>query len=440
MDRQKIKGKGMQTEIQDLSSVKKKIVVTLEPEAVQQKLNSAYGLLRSQVAIRGFRKGKAPLNIIKKRYKADVEQDVMGQLVNSSLQEVMEENRLVPISYPVLNEKNLADNGSFDFSVTVEVKPQISIDNYKGLEIESDAKEPGDEEIENVLKRYQDQQAVLKDKDADQPTAGDQVSLSIEVSVDGEVYKEACLQEQIMPYGDSYLLPELEEAVGKMKKGDTADVAVTFSKEHADKKLAGKQTNFKVTLHTIKEKALPEIDDALAKSTGQAETLEQLKKQILDNLKQETEAIEKRHIEDKALEQLLNSNPFEVPASLVEHQQKHLLHEWSHLGPQPEKDEDKQKLRDQAYDRALNDVRSELILEAIAEAENIEISDEVLENKIAEMLATAGDRAESMQKYFDSHEGRHNLKHQLRKRAAIDTIVEQAKVTKVKPKPAKSKK
>ncbi len=378
----------MQTDIRDLSAVKKRIEVRLAPEFVKQEMDSGFVKLQRGVTLKGFRKGHAPMAMVRQKYQQAVEDEVVSDLIQRSLREVLQKQEVHPVAYPVLEEKDLADG--LKFAVTIEVKPKLEIRGYQDLKLKREKVEPKKAEIDKVLQQLREQQAVLKDKKVTQPQKGDYAAISVELQVGGKPYKEAAIKERMVPVGEDYLLPELDKTLVEMEVGEKRQVSVDFPKEHADKKLAGKKVLCELTLHAIKEKLLPALDDALAKASGRAATLKELKEKVATDLRTEGSRMQQQQIEQQALDAILSANPFEVPPTLVKHRMQYLMQQLIRAGVQPQNEAEFKKMEEQGYERAVSEVRSDLAIEAIARQEKISVAESEVEAHIEALINNSG--------------------------------------------------
>lgn len=419
----------MEANIKDLSSVQKQIKVSLPANTVKAKIDQAFHVWQKRAAIKGFRPGKAPLELVRKEYKEEVEKEVMGDLIRDSLSDVISQHNLEPVDYPVLEERKFGLEGNFEYSVTMEVKPELKISGYGSLKLKRETATPGDAEVDKVIERMREQQAVLKDKEVTQAKAGDFISMNAEMVLEGKRIDKSKVENRVVPLGENYLLPEFEAAIPTMTVGETREIPVQFPTENTDKALAGKRGVFTVKLNGVKEKIKPAIDDALAKASGEAETLAELRQKISTQLKQESETLEKQRLEGEALQQVLSANPFEVPPSLVRSRYEHLLQRLARSGMRVESEEQAKQVQDDCYQRALTEVRADLAIESIAKQEAITVDDAAVEARIESIMATAPtERSAELRKMLDTPERRHMLREELLRTKTLAFIMSKATI------------
>jgi trigger factor len=429
----------MNLKIEELSSVKKKLNVKIDPSEFKSEFEATLKKFQQQAQIKGFRAGKAPIDMVRKQFKAEVEKETVGELIKLSLHEIITHNDLQPLDYPVLENRKLDPSGSLEFAVTLEVKPKLKVKNYTGMKLTRDSKKPGDAEINNVLTRLQEQHAKLIDKvdQTQNPEAKDFVVISADLKINGKSIEKIKVVDRVIPLGGNYILPELETALMTMKPGEIQNVPVSFPKEFGDKALAGKSGIFDLTLHTVKTKLLPELNDEFAKITGEAETFVELRKNISERLNKEAEQLEQENLHNEVIKQMISANPFEVPPTLVKHRFEHLMQQWVRGGLKVNNEAEAKKAENDCYNVALSEVSADLLLETVAAQEKIEIADSDVDARIEALLASNVPnrdeaRVTEIRGYLNQPERREMMREQILRTKTLDFILGTATIKEAK--------
>ncbi len=253
-------------EAEDLSPVKKKLNITVPVNAVKEEFSSAYRSLRSTAAVAGFRKGNVPVNILKARFGDKIREDVTSKLIEMSYPHALHEKKLAPVESPQIDitRTKLDEANEFFYSVTVEVTPDVEIDDYRGMDLRREAVEVTEKDVEEGLKRLQESRAEYKEVER-QAKESDLITAGLEGSINGEVIKGSKVDDYPFMIGDKTLLPGLDEALKGVSKGETREAKITFPGSYSDQSLAGKEGVFTLKVKAVKEKVISRLDDEFAK-------------------------------------------------------------------------------------------------------------------------------------------------------------------------------
>jgi len=424
-------------EIEETSAVEKKVTVTIEQELVVMELDSAYNNLRKKAKIKGFRQGKAPRNILEKYYKDQVEGDVITKLVNDSYFKSLEENKIVPVSQPAIDNGGLEEGKEFTYSARVEVKPEIEVKGYIGMELKKEKIQITEEDIDNRISQLQQSNAQLQEVDEPRPIqVGDFAVLDYEGFFnEGPIEGEKVI-DHLLELGSGSFPPEFEEQLLGLKKGDKKDIKITMPEKYHKADIAGKEVVFKLEIKGLKEKIISELNDDFAKDLGEFETLEELKKDVKENLgKRERLRIESV-TREKILDNLVEENSFEPPPSMVDQHLQYLINEiqmrLSFQGLTMEQagitiDSLKEKNREQAE----KEVRGSLLLEEIAKKESIEADEKDIEARITEIAEKSGQEIQKIRDHYKENSVRERLRNGLVTEKALDFIVQKAKIEEI---------
>jgi trigger factor len=424
----------MKVDVDIVNTVQRKIRVELPPETVSREFSQAYGRLVRSARIKGFRPGKVPRQVLEGIYRDEVRGEVLAHLVESSLKEVFRERGLSAVSRPQIEADDLADGESFIFSAVVEVKPDLSVENYSGMELEKVRIAVTDEEVQKALLRLQDQHAHLEPvpegHDTVQP--GDFVLLDFLGTVAGKPIPGGKAENYLLEVGAGGALPEFEKALVGLTKEAPHSFAVTYPEEYANRDLAGQTASFSVTVREIKKKVPPVLDDDFAKDVGECSTLDELRAKIRARLEDQVAELQNRELKEQLIGRLLEAHPFDVPPVLVERQLRYLIERRSNRSPSPQ-NSSADNLRRELEPQATRQVRAMLLVEKIAEREKISVGDAELQQRVGEIARASGQHAGEVRKLYEQETVREELRSQMIFDRALDFLLSAAKIREIDP-------
>lgn len=399
----------MKANVEDISSIKKRVHVEIPEEQVAKEVDSFYRELGKKAKIKGFRPGKIPRGILERYFKDYVKAEVIQKLIQDTYPTALSEKDLHPVSEPVIDPGELLSGKPFQYSAVVEVKPDIQLEGYIGLNIEGKKEEVKEEEVEERLKGLQNLHANLKTISEARPIQnGDYVILDYEAKMDGKPLEEGKAIDFAVEVGTGQFIPAFEEKLLGLRPEEKKEVEVSFPEDYGYQKWAGKTISFHVRIKEIKEKILPPMDDEFARDLGDYSSLEELKLKLKGDVAREKELAFERQLKDQMVDQLLQANPFEIPDSLVEGQAKALVSNTKlrlatqgmvlkNLGVSEE------KLQEDYRDMAKKQVRTFLILEKIASQEGIAVTDEETEDRLREISERAHQKFDVVKRYYEKN-------------------------------------
>lgn len=412
------------------------LTVTVDADKVNEGLDYAFKKVVKTINVPGFRKGKIPRPLFEKRFGVEsLYQDALDYILPEAYAKAVEESGIEPVDRPEIDIEQLEKGKELIFKATVTVKPEVKLGEYKNLEVEKVDTEVTDEDVENELKALQERYAELVVKEDGKAEEGDTVVIDFEGFVDGEPFEGGKAENYSLELGSGSFIPGFEDQLIGTKAGDEKDVEVTFPEEYHAEELAGKPAVFKVKVHEVKAKVLPELDDEFAKDVDEeVETLEDLKAKIKDRLKHQKEHEAEHALQDAVVEKATANAEIDIPEVMIENEIDRMMQEFSQnlsaqgmnlelyyqFSGQTEED-----LRNQMKENAETRVRTSLTLEAIAKAENIEASEEDVEKELQRMADQFNLSVEDIKKVLGDLE---NLKADLRINKAVEFLVENAKV------------
>lgn len=429
----------MKSQLEEVSSVARKLKISVPVEEVQSARQTALEKIRKKANIKGFRKGKAPLTIIEKQYAWEVDRDAVDALVQKTYPLALAEAKVVPISQPRIEPESFSHDQEFVYSAHFEVQPVFEVKGYKGLKLEREKIEIAAEEIDGELKRMQD--AMTQLEPVEDPEAALQVGqigkIDFTGTIDGEVFEGNQAKDYLMDVGAGNLIKEFEEQIVGMKKGETRTVSFKYPQDYFNKEMAGKVAEYQVTLHEIRKKNVPELNDEFAKDLGNFETLKEVKADIENNLRAHKEEHQKNGLYDQLLAQLSEKNEFDVPESMVEAELKRMLEGMARQMQQQGASLENlniEKMMEQYRPAAVANTKGFLLLENICRQEEFQVSDEEVETYLAKQAKEINQPVEKVKAYYQKNQLMSGLQLRLMHEKALEFVLSQAKIKEVKPK------
>lgn len=387
------------------------VTLTIEVEAaeVNKAVDQACKRLANRVSIPGFRKGKAPRMIVERHVGKDaVLQEAFDIVAPKALSKAFDEQKIDPVTRPSVDIETLEEGKDLVFKATVTPRPEVKLGDYKGLNVPKNEVNITDEDVEKQLKTFQDRQGKLVDApEGAEVKDGDFTTLDFKGFVDGEAFDGGEGKDYPLQIGSNSFIPGFEDQLVGAKIGEERDVNVKFPEEYHAKELAGKDATFKCTIRSIKTKELPAIDDELAKKVSKFETLDELKADICKNLEENAERTAENDQKSAAIEMATNNITVDIPAVMIDNRVTAMIQEMAmRLEQQGMKLEqylqyagtDIAKLREQYRETAEKNVKTDLMLEEVAKAEDIKVEAKDLDEEVAAMAAAYGATPQQVQK------------------------------------------
>ena len=387
------------------------VTLTIEVEAaeVNKAVDQACKRLANRVSIPGFRKGKAPRMIVERHVGKDaVLQEAFDIVAPKALSKAFDEQKIDPVTRPSVDIETLEEGKDLVFKATVTPRPEVKLGDYKGLNVPKNEVNITDEDVEKQLKTFQDRQGKLVDApEGAEVKDGDFTTLDFKGFVDGEAFDGGEGKDYPLQIGSNSFIPGIEDQLVGAKIGEECDVNVKFPEEYHAKELAGKDATFKCTIRSIKTKELPAIDDELAKKVSKFETLDELKADIRKNLEENAERTAENDQKSAAIEMATNNITVDIPAVMIDNRVTAMIQEMAmRLEQQGMKLEqylqyagtDIAKLREQYRETAEKNVKTDLMLEEVAKAEDIKVEAKDLDEEVAAMAAAYGATPQQVQK------------------------------------------
>ena len=433
----------MKIDIDELSLVQRKVRVELPVETVSSEFSRAYKNLGQRVRVKGFRTGKIPKTVLQGIYGDEVKGDVRSHLVEESLGEVIREKGLQIVSRPEVEADDLSEDGVFSFSAVFEVKPEIVVNDYLGIQVERVKLSISDEQVEEALQRLQEGHARLEPvSERDVVQKGDFVTLDFEGAIDGKPFAGGKGENYALEVGAGHALPQFEEAVVGLKVSERQNVQVNYPESYPNKEIAGKAVDFFLVVREIKQKVLPSLDDEFAKDHGECASLNELKERIRGRLADELKRYQDEELKEKIISRLIEAHSFATPPSMVERQTRYLMERYQTQVQNQASSEGgdtapMEEARKTLEARAMRQVQATLLVERIAQLEKIEISDKEVQERIDHLARAAGERAKTVREIYTRPDPRDDLRSQLVFDRTVAFLLERAKIKDVDLPPSK---
>ncbi|MBW2558317.1 MAG: trigger factor [Deltaproteobacteria bacterium] len=421
-------------EIEEISSVKKKLSFEVLWDDVKKELDSVYKTVGKSARVKGFRPGKVPRNILEVHYKEQAEEEVISNLISKHYSEVVEKNNIQAVAQPVIDQKGITTGADFLFDATVEIAPVVDPKDYVGLDLEREELDITEADIEERLDQIRQMHAVLKDVEGDRGLVNNDFAvIDFDGKLDGEARKELASKDHTLEIGSGSFVPGFEEQMLGMKRGESKDITVTFPEDYGATDIAGKEVLFSVTLKSIREKILPEVDEEFVKNFDKYESLEDLKKDIKKSLGEDGEAKIQADLRNTMIDKLLENNEFEVPSAWVEKQIYSMMLDARQRMVQNGMPEDKASevsynLHDGFNDTAARLVKASFIFNEIAKKESIEVTEKDVEDRLTILAQKYAQDYEAVKKAYETNNMEERLKDELLEQKAIAFIEEKANI------------
>ncbi|EAC9888893.1 trigger factor [Listeria monocytogenes] len=411
-----------------------KLTFEIEQEKVKEGLDRAFVKVRKTLNVPGFRKGKVPRQIFNQRFGEEaLYQDALDILLPEVYSAAIDEAGIDPVDTPQVNIESMEKGETWVLTAEVTVKPEVKLGDYKGLEVEKRETELTTEELETELKQLQERQAELVVKEDAPAENGDTVILDFEGFKDGVAFEGGQAENHSLELGSGQFIPGFEEKLVGLKAGDEADIELTFPEEYHAEDLAGQPVVFKVKLHEIKTKEVPALDDELAKDIDEeVETLDELKEKISKRLQEAKEESVAQAKQEEVIAKAVENAEVDIPHAMVHHEADHLMNHFAQdlqaQGLTPElyyqfTGQTEEAMHAQMEKDAEKRVKMNLVLEAIAEAENIEPTEEAIDEEISTLAEKYGMEKDAVRAALGDMS---ELKSDLKIRKAIDVLLDSA--------------
>ena len=427
----------MSVQVEKLEKNMAKLTVEVSAEDFKAAIKKAFNKNKNRFAIPGFRKGKAPQAMIEKMYGEGVfYEDAADEAINASYAEAMKESGLDIVSRPEVTIEKIGKDEPFVYSALVAVKPEVTLGQYKGVEVEKADASVSAEDVEAELKKVQEQNARLLTVEDRGVEDGDQTVIDFEGFVDGKGFEGGKAEDYPLTIGSHSFIDTFEEQLIGKKIGEECEVNVTFPTEYHAADLAGKPATFKVTVKEIKVKELPELNDEFASEVSEFDTLDEYKKDVEKKLAEKKEIEANSKNEDAVVAKVVENATMEIPDKMIDAQAENMVQDMARRMQSQGLSLDMylkytgmtvEQMKEQARPDAEKRIRTRLVLEAVAKAENIQISDEKVDEEVAKMAEAYKMEVDKLKSYMSESDVK-QMKEDLAVQQAVDLLVAEAKL------------
>ncbi len=427
----------MSLQVENLEKNMAKLTIEVPAEQFDAAIKTAFNRNKNRFNIPGFRRGKAPLQMVEKMYGVEVLfEDAANIVMDETYGNAMDESGLEIVSRPEIDVVQIEKGKPFIYTATVAVKPEVTLGEYKGVEVEKANADVSDEDVDAELKRVQDQNSRLVTVE-DRPVAdGDQTVIDFEGFVDGEAFEGGKGDDYPLTIGSHSFIDNFEEQLIGRNIGDECEVNVTFPENYQVKELAGKPALFKVKIKEIKVKELPELDDEFASEVSEFETLEDYKKDVKAKLAETKGRQAATENENRVVAKVVENATMDIPGPMIETETRNMVNDYAYRMQSQGLAFDQylkytgmtvEEFQEQLKPQAEQRIRTRLVMEAVVKAENIEPDEEAVEREINTMAANYKMEADQVKTQLGEN-GLKQLKEDLAVQEAIDFVVAEAKL------------
>ncbi len=426
----------MEYTVEEISPVKRKIVVTVPADEATAAIQATIGLYRVNADIKGFRKGKVPSAMVESRYRSQIYQEATTDLINYQLNEILSEIGVAPLSkLEVENEGELAKGEAYVYSFSFEVAPTIDLPQYTGLKVDEETPEVAEGEVDAVVERIRDNMTELEDvKEKRAAADGDVTIISFTAFKDGEPFGDIKADNFELPLGEGQALEGFEAIIKKLEPGQEGEDEISFPEDFINTELAGQTVTMKVKLHKIKRKARPELDGDFAMKAGGFPDVAGLRDAIVKSYMQTRVEMSKSVAQKKLLDQLMDGLDFELPDAMVQEHVDRMIQDYAqNIERQGKSMESTGKtlagLREEFEPQARDLVRHQLFLMAVADKEGLVVTPEEVEVYLQEAAMRSRQDYEVVRRYYEENNLMFAIKDKLLADRAMELIYDAAEVT-----------
>ena len=413
-----------------------KLTIEVAAEEFEKAMVSSYNKQKNKISVPGFRKGKVPMAFLEKLYGPQMfYEDAANTCIQDAYPREAAESKLEIVSRPTVDVVQMEKGKPFIFTAEVALKPEVTLGDYKGVEVEKVAVEVTDEDMEAELKRIQQQNSRTIDVTDRAAELDDEVTIDFEGFIDGEAFAGGKGSDYPLKLGSHSFIDTFEDQLVGKNIGDEVEVNVTFPEDYQAEELAGKPAVFKVNVKAIRATELPELNDEFASEASEFDTMDEYKEDIKKNLQTKKEAEAKREKESKVVDKIIEAATMEIPDAMIEMTQDQMVDEFaqrlSYQGLQLEQylqftGMDMAAFKEQCKPEALKRIQSRLVLEAIADKEAIEVTEEDINKELENMASMYQMELEKLKEIVGEHES-DSIKKDIAVQKAVDLVVEAAK-------------
>lgn len=424
----------MEVSSEQLEDNKVKLKVEIEPERANEALDQAYKKVVKDVSIPGFRKGKVPRKILEARYGEDVlHKDALDILIPRAYQEAVEAAKIEPVDSPDIEDYYIKQDEPAEFTAVVEVKPEVELGQYRDLGVEKEEHIITEEDVDEQIEEIQNQNSQLTATDRNEVEDGDYVIIDFEGKIDGEPFPGGSAEEFSLEIGSERFIPGFEEQLIGAVVGEEIQVEVSFPEDYQAEDLAGKEAVFDVEVKEIKEKMVPQPDDDFAREVSEFDTIAELRADIREQLEKKQVRDDENKYENTLIEEITDKAEVEISEALIENELDLMFRNLKMSISQQGMDIDdylqymgldEEGWRAENRDTARKRAKSNLVLEKIAEEEGIEVEEEEIESKVAEIASENDQEPDKVRAFLQMQGQLSQLKNEMKMEKTLEFLKE----------------
>ncbi len=438
----------MSSQVERLEHNMVKLTITVPAEDFEKAYVQTYNKEKNKINIQGFRKGRAPLQLVEKMYGPEMFYEGAADiLISKAYDEALKEQDIDPVSRPVVDITQIEKGKDFIFTADFAVKPPVELPEYKGVEVTKKTIRVTEKEIDEEVSKEQEKNSrlVTVDRAAED---GDTINLDYAGTVDGEAFEGGTAEKQTLVLGSGQFIPGFEEQLVGTKAGDEKDVVVTFPESYFEKKLSGKEAVFACKINEVQVKEIPEVNDEFVGDVSEFETVKEYRDDLKKKIKERKENQDKLRKQEEVMDKLIEEAVIDVPEAMVDFRVDSIINEraqnLSYSGITMEQylqymGTNIESLRENTRPDALKNIKASLILEAIAEKEGFEASEDDMKEQFERLGQAYGLEAEKIEEFL-SEDQKEAIREQIKTDKALNLIVDECKATKAEPKKEKEDK
>jgi trigger factor len=430
----KAQGVLVKVSVNEVTSWSKEIQVEIPAEDVQLRVDEIYGKITQEAKLPGFRKGKVPISVIKKEYKSNVREEMIQHQLPDYLREALIDQKINPVTQPRITHLQFEEGAPLKFVASVEVKPLFELKEYKALKVKKESTVVGPEEVEETLETIRQQQADFIPAEDRAAKTDDLAVIDFEGRIEGKTFEGGKANRYPVLLGSASLLKDFEANLIGLKKGETKVFKAIFPQGYGNEKIQGKEAEFTVTLRELKEKKLPEMDDAFALKVGKFQTVQEMKERVAADLKSHREVEQRSKMIEQIAEKLMADHPLDVPASLVNLEQQRLIQQGverlKNQGVDAGKwtEAQKKEFVDSLGPIAKKNVHMALLVEKISEAEKIRCEEKDYEAYLEKISAGSNQPPDAVKRYLQQQNRVESVKEWIQYEKTLDFLIASAKI------------
>ncbi len=420
----------MKVEVEDVSPVVKRVQITIPSERVKDEFEQVYEDIRQNAQVKGFRKGKVPRQQVERLFKSHVMEQVIQKLLEETAATALERKQIKPVVEPQVDPGELDPEKDFEYTIRVEVEPEVELKNYKELEIETTRQEVSEQEVDQALERLRMQQALVQNPEEPRPSAkGDLVRFDMQATEDGKSLKEESRDNAVLEVGVESYVPGLSEKLIGLSVGDQTTIDAQYPEDFDIENLSGRSITYNLTMQEVRERIMPDLDDEFAKEQGEYQSLDELRQALYAEIEEQIENANRESLERTVMDKLVELNPLEIPPTQALYRARELSQAMTQqLKGAEATPEQAENLVEVFKEQAEKDVKAGYLMNEVAKIESIEALEEDIDEWIKKEASKMGINMEKLSDRFNDEKTRQAIRGRVMESKILDFLVSQAKI------------